>query len=57
MIGGIAVTQEMRDFCGQHDITSDVELIDIDTIDDAYEHMPTSNVKYRFVIDIATLTT
>ncbi len=55
MIGGIAETQEMLDFCGQHGITSDVELIPIQAINDAYERMLKSDVKYRFVIDIASL--
>jgi len=56
LIGGIAETQEMLDFCGAHNITSDVEVIAIDTINDAYERMLKSDVKYRFVIDMATLT-
>lgn len=56
LIGGIAETQEMLDFCGQHNITSDVEVIAMDTINDAYERMLKSDVKYRFVIDMATLT-
>lgn len=56
LIGGIAETQEMLDFCGQHNITSDVEVIAIDTINEAYERMLKSDVKYRFVIDMATLT-
>ncbi len=55
MIGGIAETQEMLDFCGQHGITSDVELIPIQGINEAYERMLKSDVKYRFVIDIASL--
>lgn len=55
LIGGIAETQEMLDFCGQHGITSDIELIDIATINVAYERMLKSDVKYRFVIDIASL--
>lgn len=55
LIGGIAETQEMLDFCGVHNITSDVEVIAIDTINDAYERMLKSDVKYRFVIDMATL--
>lgn len=56
LIGGIAETQEMLDFCGQHNITSDVEVIAMDTINEAYERMLKSDVKYRFVIDMATLT-
>jgi alcohol dehydrogenase (NADP+) len=55
LIGGIAETQEMLDFCAAHNITSDIELIDIKDIGKAYERMEKSDVKYRFVIDIATL--
>lgn len=55
MIGGIAATQEMLDFCGQHNIVSDVEVIAMQDINDAYERMLKSDVKYRFVIDMATL--
>ncbi|TGN08521.1 NAD(P)-dependent alcohol dehydrogenase [Leptospira ilyithenensis] len=55
VIGGIAETQEMLDFCGKHGITSDVEVIPIQNINDAYERMLKSDVKYRFVIDIASL--
>jgi uncharacterized zinc-type alcohol dehydrogenase-like protein len=55
LIGGIAETQEMLDFCGQHGITSDVEVINIQDINDAYERMLKSDVKYRFVIDMASL--
>ncbi|KGD70399.1 hydroxyacid dehydrogenase [Tatumella morbirosei] len=55
LIGGIAETQEMLDFCGKHNIISDIELIDIAQINDAYERMLKSDVKYRFVIDINTL--
>lgn len=51
MIGGIKETQEMLDFCGEHDITSDIELIAIQDINAAYERMLKSDVKYRFVID------
>ncbi len=54
-IGGIAETQEMLDFCGQHGITSDIELIPIQKINEAYERMLRSDVKYRFVIDMASL--
>ncbi|WP_323159222.1 zinc-binding dehydrogenase, partial [Pseudomonas marginalis] len=54
-IGGIAETQEMLDFCGQHNITSDVEVINMAEINEAYERMLKSDVKYRFVIDMATL--
>lgn len=52
-IGGIAETQEMLDFCAEHGIVSDIELIPIDYINTAYERMLRSDVKYRFVIDIA----
>ena len=55
VIGGIAETQEMLDFCGQHGITSDVEIINMQYINGAYERMLKSDVKYRFVIDMATL--
>ena len=55
LIGGIAETQEMLDFCGQHGITSDVEMIPIQDINTAYERMLKSDVKYRFVIDLASL--
>lgn len=55
VIGGIAETQEMLDFCGEHGITSDIELIRIQAINDAYERMLKCDVKYRFVIDMASL--
>lgn len=55
VIGGIAETQEMLDFCGKHGITSDIEVINIKNINEAYERMLKSDVKYRFVIDMATL--
>jgi alcohol dehydrogenase (NADP+) len=55
MIGGIAETQEMLDFCGKHNITSDIELIRIQDINEAYERMLKGDVKYRFVIDMASL--
>lgn len=54
-IGGIRETQEMLDFCGAHTITSDVEVIAIQDINDAYERMLKSDVKYRFSIDMASL--
>jgi uncharacterized zinc-type alcohol dehydrogenase-like protein len=54
-IGGIAETQEMLDFCGKHGITSDIETIRIQDINGAYERMVASDVKYRFVIDMASL--
>ncbi|MDE0932359.1 MAG: NAD(P)-dependent alcohol dehydrogenase [Novosphingopyxis baekryungensis] len=55
LIGGIAETQEMLDFCLEHGLTADVEMIDIAGIDTAYDRMLESDVKYRFVIDMATL--
>ena len=55
LIGGIAETQEMLDFCGEHGITSDVEVINIQYINEAYERLLKSDVKYRFVIDMASL--
>ncbi len=55
VIGGIAETQELLDFCGQHGITSDIEVIRIQDINTAYERMLKSDVKYRFVIDMASL--
>ena len=54
-IGGIAETQQMLDFCGQHNITSDVEIIPIQKINEAYDRLLKSDVKYRFVIDMASL--
>ena len=57
LIGGIQETQELLDFCGQHGITSDVEVIPMQDINAAYERMLKSDVKYRFVIDMATLKT
>jgi uncharacterized zinc-type alcohol dehydrogenase-like protein len=55
VIGGISETQEMLDFCGQHGITADIETIAIGDINTAFERMLKSDVKYRFVIDLATL--
>jgi uncharacterized zinc-type alcohol dehydrogenase-like protein len=55
LIGGLAETQEMLDFCGQHGITADIEIIPIQKINEAYERMLRSDVKYRFVIDMASL--
>jgi alcohol dehydrogenase (NADP+) len=54
-IGGIAETQEMLDFCGAHDITSDVEVIPIQKVNEAYERMLHGDVKYRFTIDMESL--
>jgi len=55
LVGGIKETQEMLDFCGEHKITSDIELIKINEINQAYERMIKSDVKYRFVIDMSSL--
>ena len=55
LIGGLPETQEMLDFCGKHNITSDIEMIRMDQINTAYERMLRSDVKYRFVIDMASL--
>ncbi|MBD7977894.1 NAD(P)-dependent alcohol dehydrogenase [Serpens gallinarum] len=55
LIGGIAETQEMLDFCAEHQIVSDIEMIAMGDINQAYERMLKSDVKYRFVIDMATL--
>lgn len=54
MIGSIEETQEMLDFAGKHDIVSDVEVIKADYINEAYERVTNSDVKYRFVIDAST---
>jgi uncharacterized zinc-type alcohol dehydrogenase-like protein len=55
LIGGMAETQEMLDFCGEHNIVSDIETIRIDEINTAYERLLKNDVRYRFVIDIASL--
>ena len=55
IIGGIAETQEMLDFCAEHGIVSDIEMTPISAINEAYERMLKNDVKYRFVIDMATL--
>ncbi len=55
LIGGIQETQDMLDFCAEHQITSDIELIPIQQINQAYERVLKSDVKYRFVIDLASL--
>lgn len=55
LAGGLAEHQEMLDFCGEHGITSDVEVIDIKDINTAYARVLKSDVKYRFVIDMPTL--
>lgn len=55
LIGGIRETQEMLDFCGQHGIVSDIEIIPIQRINEAYERLLKNDVRYRFVIDMASL--
>jgi uncharacterized zinc-type alcohol dehydrogenase-like protein len=55
MIGGIAETQEMLDFCAEHGIVSEVEVIRADQVNEAYERVLASDVRYRFVIDASTL--
>lgn len=55
MIGGIPETQEMLDFCAEHGIVADIELIRADQINEAWERMVKGDVKYRFVIDSSTL--
>lgn len=57
LIGGIAETQEMLDFCHRHGLTADIELIRMQDIETAYDRMTKSDVKYRFVIDLASLKT
>ena len=54
MIGGIRETQEMLDFCAEHGIGAEIEMIGVDDVDGAYERVVDSDVRYRFVIDIAT---
>jgi uncharacterized zinc-type alcohol dehydrogenase-like protein len=55
LIGGIAETQEMLDFCGEHNVTADVEVIPIQKVNEAYERLLKSDVKYRFSIDMASI--
>jgi alcohol dehydrogenase (NADP+) len=55
LIGGLPETQEMLDFCAEHNIVSDIELIRMDEINEAYERMLKGDVRYRFVIDMATI--
>jgi uncharacterized zinc-type alcohol dehydrogenase-like protein len=55
LIGGIRETQEMLDFCNEHGLTADIEMIGVEEIDAAYDRMVRSDVKYRFVIDMQTL--
>lgn len=54
-IGGIAETQEMLDFCAKHDITADIELIKVQEVNQAFERLEKGDVKYRFVVDMASL--
>ena len=55
LIGGIRETQEMLDFCGKHNVTADIEMISVNQINQAYERLLKNDVKYRFVIDLASL--
>ncbi len=55
LIGGLQPTQELLDFCGQHEVTADVEVIPIQKVDEAYERLLRSDVKYRFSIDMSSL--
>ena len=55
LIGGIRETQEMLDFCATHGVAADVEVIPIQAVNEAYERMLRSDVRYRFVIDLASL--
>ncbi len=54
-IGGMKETQEMLDYCAEHDIVSDIEMVNVDKLDEAYDRVVKSDVKYRFVIDMASL--
>ncbi|HUQ97023.1 MAG TPA: zinc-binding dehydrogenase, partial [Chitinophagaceae bacterium] len=55
MIGGLPETQEMLDYCAEHNIVSDVEVINIKDVNESYDRMLKGDVRYRFVIDMATL--
>lgn len=55
LIGGIQETQAMLDFCGKHGITSEIELIPVQKVNEAYERMMKNDVRYRFVLDLKTL--
>jgi uncharacterized zinc-type alcohol dehydrogenase-like protein len=55
MIGSIQETQEMLDFCGEHNVACDIEVIPIQKVNEAYERVLKSDVRYRFVIDLASL--
>jgi uncharacterized zinc-type alcohol dehydrogenase-like protein len=54
-IGGIAETQEMLDFCAEHEVVSDIEIVSATQLNDAYDRMVAGDVKYRFVLDASTL--
>jgi uncharacterized zinc-type alcohol dehydrogenase-like protein len=55
LVGGIAETQEMLEFCAEHGIGAEVEIVDADAIDAAFDRVAAGDVRYRFVIDIATM--
>ena len=55
LIGGIAETQEMLDFCAEHGVVSDIELVGAEQLNEAYDRMVAGDVKYRFVLDTTTL--
>ena len=55
LIGGIAETQEMLDFCAEHNIVSEIELIPVQQVNEAYDRMMKNDVRYRFVLDMKTL--
>ena len=55
LIGGMPETQEMLDFCAEHGIVSDIELVDIQSINETYQRLVKGDVRYRFVIDMASL--
>ncbi|MBP7243264.1 MAG: NAD(P)-dependent alcohol dehydrogenase, partial [Amaricoccus sp.] len=55
LIGGIRETQEMLEFCGEHGLTADIELVPVAAVNQAFERLLRSDVKYRFVLDMSTL--
>jgi uncharacterized zinc-type alcohol dehydrogenase-like protein len=55
MIGGMPETQQMLDYCAEHDIVSDIEMVSVDKLNEAYDRVVKADVKYRFVIDLASL--
>ncbi len=55
MVGGMAETQEMLDYCAEHGIVSDIEMTSFDKLPEAYERVIKGDIKYRFVLDLATL--